>query len=194
MELNNLNIDFITASWFLLTLFYKTERKYTCTKDKILNLLTIVALDYACSGDKIFNEDILLNDNNEPYINGLLGLSKYEYIKLPEQKDNKEYINEILDETKDNLVPFMYRCNVVDDELKEKTINVFRNFGAYPQEELGTMVSSVVNKMTTKEETLDLTKVSSVIDTIEETNDIVKYLQQKHLCNANKNNKRLIKR
>lgn len=194
MELNNLNVNSVAVSWFFLTLFYKTGRKYTCTKEKILQLLTIVALDYACSGDKVFSEEILISDNYEPYIKGLLCSSKCEYIKSLEQNDNKRYIDEILDETKEDLVPFMYRCNVVDDELKEKAIDVFRNFGSYSQKELKAMISPIVNKLTTKDKVVDLIKTPYIINEIDTDNEVINYLKHKQLCEVNKNNKRLIKR
>ena len=184
MELNNLNIDSRTASWFLLTLFYKTERKYTCTKDKTLQLLTIMALDYANNGDKLFNEEILRSDNGGAYIQELMWLSNNEYIGMNPQNDDKEYIHVDLDESKNELVPFIYRCSTNGYELRGQTIELFRRFGSYPQDDLITMISPILDGITNEDKTIDLTKVSSAIDEINE-NDITIYLKR--------NNKRLIK-
>lgn len=193
MELNNLNIDSLTATWFLLTLFYKTERKYTCTKEKIMQLLTIVALDYANNGDKIFNEEILRKDNGNSYIQGLMLLSGCEYIGADIQNDNKEYIDVNLNSTKDELVPLMYRCNIIDDELEEKITKVFRKFGAYPSTDLVNMTNPILDEITKEDKLVDLTRCDSILNEIEEENEVINYLKQSHLNNKNKNNKRLIK-
>lgn len=194
MELNNLNIDSITASWFLLTLFYKTERKYTCAREKTLQLLTILALDYAYNGYKLFDEEILINGNGEAFIKGLMWLPNQEYLGMQVENDNKEYIISNLDESKDNLVPFMYRCNTVDDELKEKATNAFRKFGSYTQTDLVTMISPILNRITREDGVVELTNISSVVDEIKEENDVINYLKQNNLYRENKTSKRLIKR
>lgn len=184
MELNNLNVDSMSASWFLLTLFFKTERKYTCTKVKTSQLLTIIALDYANNGDKLFDTDIFKSEDDEIYISSLVGLSKREYIGAINQNDDNQYIDADLDDSKEYLVPFVYRCNTVDENLKEKTISVFRHFGAYSQEDLATMINPILNKITNEDGMVNLTKASSIINETNEDNEVVKYLKANCINNV----------
>ena len=69
MEKMNVNLE--QAANYLIQLFYKTGKKYSCTRTKIGKLLSIVAFSYARKNSLCFNEKIFKYDECGTIINEL---------------------------------------------------------------------------------------------------------------------------
>lgn len=129
---------------YLIQLFYKTEKKYSCSRTKIGKLLSIVAFIYAKNGKKLFDEIILKYDNCGTSINELKSfVDRDVYIQF-QYADDCQYID---DEFNNNeLVLEKHKeSSSIDENLKSEIENVFRNFGSFSAYHLGQFINPIVN-------------------------------------------------
>ena len=137
-----MNIDILQATNYLISLFYRTEKKYSASRTKIGKLMSIVAFIYARMGIKLFEEHIFRYDNCGTIIPKLNKLSIDIYV-FYHYDDDKEYIND--DFFIDYEMPETYKdFKDVPEDVKLVIEDVFRNFGAYSQVNLGDCLNKIV--------------------------------------------------
>ena len=144
--MKNLNTNLKQSTNYLVELFYKTNRKYTCTRTKIGKLLSIASFKYAMEDKKLFNEDILkYNDSGTIILELNFVLDKNVYIKN-EYFDNNEKIEEkdlILEEVR---IPSIYlNTEKITKEVKNTLKEVFLEFGAYTNKELSKLLDEITD-------------------------------------------------
>lgn len=130
---------------YLVERFYLTDRQFSCTRTKIGKLLSIVAFKYALEGEKLFKETI--------YEYNGCGTIIYEVMDRFDDGDIYTRIRyndgcKIIDKKEIDMnaeVPNEYRnYKNLSDKVKKDIDEVFRNFGAYSQSELGKLITSLL--------------------------------------------------
>lgn len=147
-ELEKLNVDLISATNYLILLFFKSGQKYTCSRTKIGKLLTIVAFTYAVEKKLLFNEKVYKYGNCGTAINEIL--DKYDrdiYISNPID-DNEQTIS-FGDKTINDLdesIKREYGDNLkLDISVKRRIDDVFIKFGSYSASRLGDCINCIIN-------------------------------------------------
>lgn len=191
-KLNDLNVDLEELCCFLIPLFYETDCKYSCTRNKLGKLLTILAFKYAMNGERLFNEKIYRNGNCGTIIEQIMDVFEKDEYVLPEYNDDRKYIKEELEAS----IKLPQRFQIMPDlsfDVMNDMLDVFRNFGAYYPSDLSRVLNPIVDKVTKESHgEVELFKVPYVIDAVDSENDVVKYLKSR--CIDNKNTKRKIKK
>lgn len=155
-----LNANFRQSTNYLIQLFFKTGKKYSCTRTKLGKLLTIASFVYARKNEVLFSEAICKYNNCGTLINALtLFIEREVYLEL-EYVDNKQYIDACFDN--DIEIPKFYSevCDV-DIELRKVLENVFRHFGSYTASDLGELIVPIINtgKVVNSNEEIDLNEI-----------------------------------
>lgn len=132
-------VDLKQAADYLIKLFEKTDKIYSCTRTKIGKLLSIVALYYARRNVIIFAEKIRKYAGCGTAINELKGIVDSNVYLTDENNDKKECITK-------NLLGLP-----IDSPLHSSSNNVgrvireaFMRFGAYPAAEIGSLINEVI--------------------------------------------------
>lgn len=127
---------------YLIQLFYKTNKKYTCNRPKIGKLLSILALKYARVNRKVFLDGIYKYPGCGTYIPELTAYCGRDVYQNLEYKDNNKVIP--LDEF-DNLISAIIDYNTcIPIDVIKGILAVFYNFGAYSQKRLGDCLNPIV--------------------------------------------------
>lgn len=143
-NLQDLNINFRQATNYLITLFYKTEQRYSTGRTKIGKLMSIVAFVYARWGQRLFVDEIYKYDDCGTIIASLDFISREVYVTWGASDDDKQYIHDDL--CIDCNIPNYYsNCVDVPEDVKFVIEDVFRNFGAYSQGDLGNCLNLIVD-------------------------------------------------
>lgn len=179
MDRMNESLEDITN--YLISLFYMTDCKYSCTRTKIGKLLSIIAFSYACEDKKLFDDEIYKGDKLGPIIPVLqilwFPLEIYSFGKDEKCYDDMTVINEKFNEDVEFSTKF-YNNQFLSVELKERVENVFRRFGAYPSVELSFLLKPIVINATYGEyDEIDLSKISSVIQNTVQSNEMIEYFK-----------------
>lgn len=175
-----LKVNLEQATNYLIQLFYKTGKKYSCARSKLGKLLTVVSFVYARNGKRLFNESICKYDNCGTAINALKDYLDREVYIRNEYYDCLDAIEEDFDETV--AIPKMYSdIEKVPDDVKDEIEKVFRKFGAYSAYDIGCLIISVINLdgVIKADEEIDLEKIHNlqISDYKElEQNELLKYL------------------
>lgn len=187
IELKDLNVSIKSLTYTFIMFFYETGRKYSCTRTKIGKLLSILAFKYAINGERLFNEIIYKYYDSGTAIKEIFYLlEREEYLCFFDQ-DNKKYISERFYNS--NIPSIFFEKDMI---LPNKNVivdieDVFRNFGAYSQVDLGKLLNPIVDIAASENYgEIDLTKVKDNITKLDESNEIVKYLKQSYLNEQNK--------
>ena len=129
---------------YLIQLFYKTDKRYSCTRSKISKLLSILAFKYAVYSIQLFDEKIFRYDECGTIINDIEAWADREvyfccsYDKL-EKSISQENLNENVD-----IPPYYQEISSLSSELKEAIEYVFFAFGAYSTTELSELLNPIV--------------------------------------------------
>ena len=141
-NLRSMNVDIFQATNYLISLFYRTENRYSTSRIKISKLMSIVAFIYARWGIKLFQEDIFRYDNCGTIIPKLNRLPK-DICSMNFNNDTKKYISDDL--FVDYEMPAGYSIfKDVPEDVKLVIEDVFRHFGAYSQVDLGDCLNKIV--------------------------------------------------
>lgn len=126
-----------SAAKFLASLYFKTGRRYTCTKTKIEKMLTIAWFIKLRNGEQLFINSVLVNNCGT----GVSGLEEFEAtVNMgTEVEDGKRITDCIcLEETN---VPEIYKeksIGEIDNKIKKLLVDVFREFGNCKASDIGT--------------------------------------------------------
>lgn len=164
--LEEVNASLREITYYFIQLFYKTNKRYSCTQTKMGKLLSILAFRYAKRNkQKLFNEMIF---RYPPccgtLIKDLVFIPKDIYTRELGQVDfdDSQHID---DELIDNVeIPLEYRkTDNLSASLKSDIEYVFREFGAYPGDVLGTLLNPIVQKIIDNDsEPIVLSKLSGI--------------------------------
>ena len=112
-------------------MFFAKERKYSCTRIKIANILAIVALIYARSNKRLFYERVFGVHNYAFHINELSSyIDREVYYETEYMDDNKPITSTEL--KLDAKVPERYQdISGLKPEYQKVIQEVFFRFGAY---------------------------------------------------------------
>ena len=188
--MKELSVRIKCLTYYLVSIFYKTDRKYSCTKTKIGKILSILAFKYAYNDILLFDEDVRKYDNCGTMIeDASFWVYPTEYICYKEH-NNKEYIIDELIEPK-NLPARLYvrykevcKDSDIPADVKKDVEEVFRRFGAYSQADLSEVLNPIVDMFTTESYgKIDLSKISDIIDEVAQDNEVIKYLKSNHISN-----------
>lgn len=129
---------------YLILLFYKTNKRYSCTRTKIGKLLSILAFKYARINHRVFWDKIYKYPGCGTYIENLEGICQRDvYFQLYYEDDNKEIPLEEIDK---NIIAPMedkdFTC--ISSWVRMDIEDVFHKFGAYSQERLGECLNPIV--------------------------------------------------
>jgi len=131
---------------YLIQFFYKTNKRYSCTRTKIGKLLSILAFKYAVKYDEniIFPWEIYRYPGCGTLIAGLqYYVDRDAYFAYPYDNSKKRISRNELNENVD--IPDRYKdVSNLDPKLKEEIENVFFTFGAYSQVDLGEELNPIV--------------------------------------------------
>ena len=180
-DMKNLNMNLKEITYYLIQLFYKTGKKYSCTQTKLGKLLSILAFKYARNEQLLFNESI---SKYPPHcgtlIEDLVFIPKDIYIRDldVEDPDKLKIINEPFDDKAE--IPNNYMdINNLSDQVKKDIEDLFRLFGSYPASKLGEYLNPIV-ELTVSDDNkiiLNMIKTISIEDFSEnELNEITKYI------------------
>lgn len=181
MQMEKLNINLKDITYYLIQLFYKTDKKYSCTQTKIGKLISILAFRYARNGKILFNESIYkYQPNCGTLIKDLAFLPKRVYTRDLDIDDmDKEQIicdsiNNVVD------IPIQYiKTEGLSCELEREIEELFIQFGAYPASVLGEYLNNIADKLISEDTKLNLEKIENInIEdfTEAEINPIIKYI------------------
>jgi len=188
--MKKLNLSIKDLTHYLVSLFYKTDCKYSCNKTKIGKILSILAFKYANNDILLFNEEIRKYDNCGTIIeDSAFFVYSDEYI-CKKDRDNKEYILEEINECNDLPIGLYERYKEVSkyskipEIIKKDVEEVFRYFGAYSKTDLSEVLNPIVDKLTTESYgKIDLSKISSILNEITQDNEIIKYMKFNTILN-----------
>lgn len=148
-QMKELNVNLKDITYYLIQLFYKTGKEYSCTQTKLGKILSILAFRYALNGQKLFKEIIYkYHPQCGTLIKDLTFVPKTIYTRelVLQNPDRVSVIRDIFDEN--TSIPYPY--NEVDSlplSIEEDIINAFRHFGSYPADELGRLLNPIVDKI-----------------------------------------------
>ena len=170
-----LNANFRQTTNYLIQLFYKTGKKYSCTRTKLGKLLTIASFVYARKNEVLFSEAIYKYNNCGTSINTLtLFIEREVYLEL-EYNDNKQYIDDCFDNNIE-IPKFYSEIYDVDAELRNVIEKVFRHFGSYTASDLGELIVPII-------------KTGNVVNSNEEINlDEIYQMNKDEILLNNKSN------
>ena len=130
---------------YLISLFYKTNKKYSCSRTKIGKLLSILEFKYArMKKHRVFLRDIYRYPNCGTAIHALTVECDRDVYRMINYGDNNKKI--AFSEIDFNVIPPMeskdFSC--IPLEIREEIERVFCNFGAYTHKRLGDCLNPLV--------------------------------------------------
>jgi hypothetical protein len=131
---------------YLIQLFYKTDKRYSCTRTKLGKMLSILAFKYACKGMKLFDETIYKYPNcgTSIYETSCLFSNIYARALLGENADGKKMISNV-ELNHMAYIPERYRdISRCYSMLKADIESLFLNFGAYSHSDLSDELNPIV--------------------------------------------------
>lgn len=182
--MRNLNTNLQQSTNYLIELFYRTNKKYTCTRTKLGKLLSIVAFKYAMEDKKLFNETIYKYNDCGCVILELKILNRDIYIQN-EYFDNNEKINEKDLVLEDIKLPNIYlNSEKVNKEIKESIKEVFLEFGAYSTRKLSKLLDEItdINGIANNENVIILENIKTIDfeKNKDSSNKLFKFLNTKY--------------
>ena len=129
---------------YLILLFYKTETKYSCSRTKLAKLLSILAFKYARKNRRIFLGSIYRYPECGTAIKELSLYCPRDVYLASGYEDDKKVIP--LDEMHwDIITPIEDKDFAsLSSDIKKAIEDVFYNFGAYSQVQLGECLNPIV--------------------------------------------------
>lgn len=182
-RMEKLNINLKDITYYLIQLFYRTNKTYSCTQTKIGKLLSILAFKYARNGKILFNEPIYkYQPDCGTLIKDLVFINKDIYTRnfdIDDDMDSEEPI--YFNFNTNNDIPNTYtEIGTISCELKADIEDIFIQFGAYPASVLGKYLNPIADKLVDMEDNeLDLKKIQTIsINDFENSqiNQIIKYI------------------
>ena len=177
-DLEPLYVNLKDTAYYLISLFYKTGQKYSCTSTKIGKLISILAFQYALDGKKLLDEEIYKYGGCGTLIEKLSFLPKdiYRPVGMNYIYD-KRYIDDVVDDSL--MVHSFYRdFKDIPFDVRLRAEEVFRTFGAYSHMDLGKLLNPIVDRtVDEKTDIIVLSKMPLAISQMSEDNEIVRFLR-----------------
>lgn len=136
---------------FIIQLYYKTGKKYHCTRSKVEKLLSIAGfVVMAKKSASLYNEDIVVNSCGTGFAE-FPGCFPPDIIEGTEDETN-EKINEdlstLLDESQGVAIPLSYKeiSAPLEEHTKQLLSNIFIRFGNYGSDKLGKAIDKFKGK------------------------------------------------
>lgn len=130
---------------YLISLFYKTNKKYSCSRTKIGKLLSILEFKYArMKKHRVFLRDIYRYPNCGTAIHGLIVECERDVYRMIKYSDNNKKI--AFSEINFNVITPMESKDFswIPLEIRKEIQRVFCNFGAYTPKRLGDCLNPIV--------------------------------------------------
>ena len=142
--IENLNYDSKDLVNYLISLFYRTNKEYDCTKYKLTRLLIIAALVTSYNGKQLINDALICNKDATIYMfDTLFWLEREIYLNSYHKTKNSEILDSEISPT-DESVPIFYRCNELDNDVKVLLYDVFKHFAAYSRDDLAGYLDEIL--------------------------------------------------
>lgn len=136
-------------TYYLILLFYKTGKKYSCTQTKLGKLLSVLAFAYARRGELLFEEKIHEYPGGcGTLIPDLTFIPQTIYMRDfdSEDPDGIKTIDESFNE--EVVIPEQYtKYGIISEEVKTSIEEVFRSFGAYSGSQLADCLNPIVKRI-----------------------------------------------
>lgn len=130
---------------YLISFFYKTDKRYSCTRTKLGKILSILAFKYAVKGVNIFDEPIRKYENCGTLINSTKFWPRDIYPHYPEQiNDDKRKISIFSIKSTADIPNTYSEIGEMSSELMIDIKNVFCEFGAFSQKDLSDLLNPIV--------------------------------------------------
>lgn len=128
-------INILDAANFLIQLYYKTAKRYNCTRTKIEKLLVLANLIAFANNTTLFDHAMLINKCGV----GIPILGGFYLSNIVEGEDSNKAISpDLIDES--IIVPTVYKLqSEIDDNTQKLLIEIFLKFGAYDAWRIGNM-------------------------------------------------------
>lgn len=181
--MEEMNVNLIHAANYLIQMFFKTGKKYSCTRTKIGKMLTLVAFGYAQDNKQLFSEPIYKYDGCGTAIRKIMDTYDRDIYVQCGDNDNQKCID---DKFNDEFIDLNYDdYATLDDDVKKRIEEVFRKFGAYSSSRLGECITLIINcpGVTEADGTINLSKIcglkrSDIQNKPSETITVINYLFQ----------------
>jgi len=131
---------------YLIRFFFKTDKKYSCTRTKIEKLLSILAFRYASKGITLFDGSIYW-DRSTTVMRELVLFYTFDIYdqKRTMADENKIIAPHELKEENDVDIPDVYMVRaIISDEVTKDIEVLFYNFGAYSSYDLTMLLKPIV--------------------------------------------------
>ena len=182
IQMNKLNTNFKTITNYLIQLFYKTDKKYSCTQTKIGKMLSILAFKYAQKDKLLFNENIYkYSPDCGTFIKDLVFIPNDIYFRDIEfdNPDNSKYISDIFNEKAE--IPECYlNIEILPVEIESEIEMLFRKYGAYSSRKLAELLNPIVDKIVDDNSDLILLEKLAIIEkkefNVDDTNNLIEYI------------------
>lgn len=181
-NMENLNVNLKQVVNYLIQLFYKTDKKYSCTQTKIGKMLSILAFKYAQKNQLLFNENIYKYPPDcGTLIRDLVFIPNDIYFRDIEfeNPDNSEFIDDIFN---DNVeIPARYFNTIaLPVEIEAEIEKLFRKYGAYSSRKLAELLNPIVDKIVEENGDLirleKLSKIEKGEFNLDDSNSLIEYI------------------
>lgn len=143
-----------SAAKFLASLYFKTGKRYTCTKTKIEKMLTIAWFIKLRNGEQLFINSVLINNCGT----GVSGLEEFEAtVLMGSEPENRKRITDCICSEETN-VPEIYKeksIGYIDDKIKKLLVDVFKEFGNWKAADIGIALDEFKDDVSTFSELYD---------------------------------------
>ena len=130
---------------YLISFFYKTDKRYSCTRTKLGKMLSILAFKYAINGVNIFDEKIHKYENCGTWINSTKFWPRDIYAHYPGQiHDDKRKISIFSMKLTTDIPECYSKIGELSPELMLDIEDLFCTFGAYSQKDLSDLLNPIV--------------------------------------------------
>ena len=140
-------VNLTDATNYLIQLFYKSGKKYSCTRTKIGKLLSIVAFKYACEGVQVFRESICKYEDCGTTINELKTFLERDIYRCESYENSMQPVDmNCLTDYDDEIKEAGYQdIGSLSKEAKDRIDQVFSVFGAYTPRQLGEALCDLIS-------------------------------------------------
>lgn len=178
---------------YLVSMFYKTDRKYFCTRPKIKRLLTIYKLSainfdsdcfhyifYADDQQVTLSSSVSAFVDRDVYFNLGTVNGKTEIIS----EDNKEFFDGNFNETVSILNKYIVNENEIDKIKRDLLEAIFRKFGSYSSRDLNNMLNEFSHEISFEKRVDENAYIYFYLD----PNKFMQFLNSEHNNNLYQNN------
>ncbi|MBE5820979.1 MAG: hypothetical protein E7311_00120 [Clostridiales bacterium] len=179
--MEKLHASFKDITKYLIELFYRTNKKYSCSSRKLGMLLSILAFSYAREGKKLFEEKIYIIHTNGTTIDSLTSFIDTHVYYILKDVDDKQPINYIPIYTY-CYIPQKYKCcDYPSKEICLRIQEIFQKFGSYSMCDLITLTKIMeIDNLIENDTSINLEKISKLhLSDFEKANELVEYLFSK---------------